>query len=64
MFEGVMALHQLSTASPQLPHIAGGNPIFTERLGGSDICMRKSAGPEHGVIWEIGCRDVIWIYLL
>ena len=54
------ALHRI----PTIPHIAGGNPIFTERLGGSDICMRKSAGPKHGVVWEIGCRDVIRIYLL
>ena len=54
------ALHRI----PTTPHIAGGNPIFTERLGGSDICMRKSAGPKHGVVWEIGCRDVIRIYLL
>ena len=48
------ALHQPSTASP------GGNPIFAERLGGSDICMRKSAGPKHGFGW----RDVIYIHLL
>ena len=37
------ALHQPSTASP------GGNPIVAERLGGSDICMHKSAGPKHGL---------------